>query len=266
VEVIYIKYFINKDNITENKIDITGGDSNHIKKVLRLGKGDSITLCDGEGTDYNAVIEEITRYNVRVIISSSIENKIEPPVLVTLFQSVPKSDKMDWIIQKSVELGVSKVIPIITERTVVRPEKGRIEKDKKEANKIKRWNRIAMESAKQCGRGKIPVVYDFLTFEEAMKKASVSDILIIPYELEEEINIKEFLKNNEFTDSKKYRDIALIVGPEGGFTREEIYMAVKTGFRPVSLGPRIMRVETAAIAVLTIIMYEMGDIGGRFKE
>jgi 16S rRNA (uracil1498-N3)-methyltransferase len=218
--------------------------------VLRLGKGNDILLCDGEGMDYNAVIEDVTGSSIGLRITDSYPNEIEPPVRVTLYQSVPKGDRMDLIIQKGVELGVTEIVPVTTQRTVVR-----FESDRDKANKAIRWSRISLEAAKQCGRGKIPVVSMPLSFNEALKKCTFSELSIIPYELDRMGSIKGVLGNS------KAADIALIIGPEGGFTEDEISRAKEAGCKSVTLGPRILRVETAAIAALSVLMYELGDLG-----
>ncbi|MCX7923215.1 MAG: 16S rRNA (uracil(1498)-N(3))-methyltransferase [Clostridia bacterium] len=243
------RFFVNSEDIHSDYIDIRGEDINHIKKVLRLRCGDTIIVSDGNATDYTARIEKVETDYVRTAIIESIANTSEPPIEVTLLQGLPKSDKMDLIIQKSIELGVNKIIPVITERTVVK-----IDNKKDVANKVSRWQRISLEAAKQCNRGIVPTVEYPVTFAEALKIAEAADISIIPYEKEKTGSLKRCL------DRKEIKKIMVLIGPEGGFSENEVEKAISLGIKPVTLGPRILRTETAGIAVLSILMYELGDV------
>ncbi len=243
------KFFVSKENITDSVIKIIGDDVNHIKRVLRLKSGDNIIVCDGEGTDYNVEIADINQDSVYTNVISSNLSGTEAPVDITLFQGVPKSDKMDFIIQKSVELGVRRIVPVITERTVVK-----IESKKDKDNKTSRWQRIASEAAKQCNRGIIPDVSEPVKYVDGLKMAQEFDLSIIPYEKEEESRLRLYLQD------KSIKRISVFIGPEGGFTETEIQAAIINNVRPVTLGPRILRTETAGITALSILMYELGDI------
>jgi len=244
------KFFIEEKDILLNEIIIKGESVNHIKNVLRLKCGNEITLSSGNGVDYCVSIERIEPDCIFTSIINIKRNDTEPPIEVTLFQGIPKSDKMDFIIQKSIELGVSRIVPVIMERTVVR-----FNNKKDLDNKVARWQRIALEAAKQCKRGTVPQVEYPLTFNEALKLSSQAQLGIIPYEME----IEQGLKSNISKSSA--RKIAVMIGPEGGISELEIKNAVNSGMKPVTLGPRILRTETAGIAVLSILMYELGDIG-----
>lgn len=244
------KFFIKKENINGNLINITGENKKHIKNVLRMKKGDIITVNDREGTDY---IVELTDFLEDCIISTILrkeESNTEPNVEVILYQGIPKSDKMDYIIQKSVELGVKKIVPVITERTVVRL------KDEKDAEKkTARWQKISEEASKQSNRGIIPEIAMPMPFEEALKEMSGKQLKLIPYENENNNSCKSIFTNTHIENA------AFIIGPEGGFSENEIKKAIQYGITPITLGPRILRTETAGIALLSIIMYQYGDIG-----
>jgi len=245
------RFFINSKDIFDDSIIIEGDDFNHIKKVLRLKCGEIITLSDGSGNEYAAKIEKFGDGFVHTKIIESYKNKTEPHVKVTLYQGLPKSDKMDFIIQKSVELGINRIVPVITERTVVK-----IDSEKDALKKCERWNRISQEAAKQCNRGIIPKVEIPIRFKDAVEQAKEKSLAVIPYEKEERNSLKQIIKSAGDVD-----EIAILIGPEGGFTEQEIEEAVSFGINSVTLGPRILRTETAGIVVLTIMMYELGDVG-----
>lgn len=240
------RFFVDPEQISEKTISVYGEDVKHISKVLRLRVGEEITVCDKCGNDYNCEIEEISSDKVIANILEKKKNNAESDIEITLFQGMPKSDKMDLIIQKCVELGVSRVIPVITKRAVSRPSDG----DKK----IIRWQKIAAEAAKQCGRGIIPEIGKMISFADAMKIGASEDALaIMPYECESEGKLKDVLKA---CNKKK---IYVFIGPEGGFDESEVLLARKNELKTVTLGPRIMRTETAPLAVCSVIMYEIGD-------
>ncbi len=244
------RFFVDKDNIENNKICITGEDVKHIKNVLRLNEGDIISVCDKQNTDYDVIILEFHKEMILCDILSTKISSSEPPVDIILYQGIPKSTKMDLIIQKSTELGIAKIIPVITERTIVK-----IQDRKKEEKKLERWQRISEEAAKQSKRGIIPDVCPILTFEEMLETLKDNSLTIVPYENEEKVGIKEVLKNNS---NKK---INIIIGPEGGFEEWEIQSLESIGSKIVSLGPRILRTETAGFVASAIVLYELGDLG-----
>lgn len=247
------RFFVSKTAVDEanNRITITGEDVKHIKNVLRMAPGESVVVCDCEGTDYVARLEAIEKDAVTAKIEEAVKSIAEPDVYITLFQGIPKSDKMDFILQKSVELGVSRIVPVITERTVVR-----FDSPKDMENKRTRWQRICMEAAKQCNRGIIPEVALPVKFPDAVKTAGMAGTGIIPYEKETCRGIGSFLADNKNTGN-----ISVFIGPEGGFSEKEVQLAAESGIQPVTLGPRILRTETAGMAVISIIMYEIGDMG-----
>lgn len=245
------RFFIDKDSISDEHIIITGEDVQHIRKVLRMRPGEKLIACDMNGTDFECEIESINEKNVEARILQRRESDTEAPVKVTLFQGVPKSDKMELIIQKCVELGVYSIVPVKTERTVVK-----FENSKDEEKKQQRWQKIAVEAAKQCNRGRLPEVSKPVAFNEALMAAKGYDLVLVPYENEEQLGLKKVLKSNGDVKS-----IAVFIGPEGGFTEEEIAKSLDFGYLSVSLGKRILRTETAGLTVLSILMYELGDVG-----
>lgn len=238
------RFFVSPDNINNNSVTISGEDVAHLSKVLRLREGENIIVCDSAGIDYECRIESISKTEAVASVISSTPNIAEPPINITIYQGLPKSDKMDYIVQKCVELGVNKIVPVITKRAVAIPRDG----DKK----ILRWQRIASEAAKQCGRGVLPQIGEIAEFKTIVKNVVLEDNLnIIPYENEKSFKLKNALK--------PVKNINIFIGPEGGFDPEEIELAMTSGIQPVTLGPRILRTETAPIAVVSAVMYDIGD-------
>ncbi len=245
------RFFVSKENIYNDIITITGNDVNHIKNVLRLKPGDQIDICDGSSNDYIAVIEALEKNEVKTKILDRIGNQNESEIKVMLFQGIPKSDKMDTIIQKNVELGIHSIYPVITDRTVVKIDRGT-----SAVKKTERWQRIALEAAKQCQRGIVPSVGNMLSFKEALKTAvNNSELSIIPCLREKDNTMRRVINN------RSLKSVSVFIGPEGGFSDEEADLAEKSGVVPVTLGPRVLRTETAGFVVLSLIMYELGDLG-----
>lgn len=239
------RFFVNRENIEETAITITGEDVQHISKVLRLQKGDRIMLCDGEGSDYLAEILEMDKHSVRTKVLDKGVSKGEPDIEAVLYQGIPKSAKMDLIIQKCTEMGIKRIVPVFTARTVVK-----LESEKDERKKVERWSKIAEEAAKQSGRGIVPIIDMPMNLSGALDDAKQLDIVIVPYELEDSVSVKEALKKD------RVESIGFFIGPEGGFQADEVQEAKSAGAIPVTLGSRILRTETAGLAVLAAIMYE----------
>ena len=240
------RFFIPKENIEENKIKVTGEDVIHISKVLRLGKGDFFTCCDGKGFDYDVKIAEILKTEVVCDIVNKQKSDTEPPVKVILIQGVPKAAKMDYIIQKNTELGISEIYPCSLKRCV-----SKTEKDKK----TDRWQKIAKEAAQQSGRGIVPTVHNTVNLKDAVEILKKSDISFAAYESEDKNTLKDKLLSK-----KNPQTVAFLIGPEGGFDVSEIEFLKNSGISVISLGKRILRTETAGEAVVSMIMYEIGDI------
>lgn len=245
------RFFVDKSQIDQNKVKILGKDVKHIKDVLRLKYKDKIEIVSGNKT-YLCEILEIKPDNIILLILDSFQGKNEPPVHIVLYQGIAKGDKMDFIIQKSTEIGVKEIYPVITNRTIVKI-KGR----KKEQKKIERWRSISEEAAKQSKRDAIPIVNNVISYDEMVNILKGEENIIIPYEAEGNNTLKETLKNT------KNGKIHIIIGPEGGFEEEEIDTIRSIGGKSVTLGPRIFRTETAGLVVMSIALYELGDLGVR---
>lgn len=241
------KFFIKKENISDSKLILTGTDINHIIKVLRKKIGDILEASDGEGFEYKARITAIEEDKILADILEKNDD-IDSDIKITLYQSLPKSDKMDIIIQKCTELGISKIIPFISRYTIV------VIDQNKEDKKIQRWRKIAQEACKQCRRSTIPQVTEVYDFDKLIDEISNYDLCIMAYE-KESIKLKDVLKSH-----KNAKNIAIIVGPEGGFTEDEVKRVISKDAKTVSLGKRILRTETASMALLSIITYELEDV------
>lgn len=225
---------------------VTGEDAAHISRVLRMREGDPITLCDMKGTDYMGIIRAADSGRVEAEIIESRPSAGEPGIQAVLFQALPKGDKMELIVQKAVELGVYRVEPVLTRRCVARPD------PKAWSRKRERLQKIAWEAAKQCGRGIIPQVGELISLEEALSRMTGYDLPLFFYEQ----------SRRPFAPALQgqWRSAALLVGSEGGFDPEEAEQAEGAGIPDVSLGSRILRCETAPIAVLSALMFQSGNL------
>lgn len=238
-------------DITEAGGCITGEDAKHIAKVLRMKVGDELTVCDTKGRDYDCMIEEIGAGEVRLKVLSVAPSQSEPDVRVHLYQAMPKADKMETIIQKAVELGAASITPVMTRRCVSRPDAKSMDK------KLVRYNRIALEAAKQCGRGVVPPVLPLLELPQALEQMQRTGCPILFYENATAPAKQVIAKARE---SGKELEIAVLIGAEGGFDVDEVALAMEHGCHILSLGKRILRCETAPLAALTILMYETGNM------
>ena len=236
------RFFI--DGTADGRAYIAGADALHIAKALRMRPGEALTLCDGKGTDFEGVLETVTDRQVTVRITVSRPSQAEPTLAVTLHQGLPKGDKMDWIVQKAVELGVTAVVPVATRRSVARLE-GKADK------KQERWQRIAAEAAGQCGRGILPAVERPLSWNQALSRLSGEPALVF-YEGGGR-PLRELV-------TPSTRRLSVFVGPEGGFDPEEIDAIRRQGGGVATLGPRILRCETAPLAALTLLMHLSGNM------
>lgn len=242
------RFFVDMDGRESGtSITLTGGDVNHIRNVLRLKPGEQILISDGRGRDYYCRISDIDGEHVVADIEDVCDNFAELPVEVTLFQGYPKSDKMDLIVQKMVELGVHRIVPVFTARTVVKLDA------KKAAKKTERYNLIAESAAKQSGRGLIPEVLTPVTFAHAIEMASELDMNIIPYEEAEGLEYSRKV----LSEIHGKKSLGIFIGPEGGFSRDEVEQAMSAGAKSITLGHRILRTETAGLAVMSIVMFEI---------
>lgn len=233
---------------------IQGADARHIIRSLRMKKGETLTICDCRGNDYDCRIVGFGEEIVTLRILSARKTEAEPSARVTLYQGLPKSDKFDWIVQKAVELGVYRIVPVLTARCVSRPD------EKAMGKKIERWQKIAAEAAKQSGRGILPAVGELLSLRQALEHAG---------EGEERSNPRESLKLLFYEGGgerilnlvrEETEVISVFIGPEGGFEPWEVELAKEKGALPATLGPRILRTETAPLAALTAIMQATGNL------
>lgn len=240
------RFFVTRDLINRENgyITICDDDSRHIARSLRMAVGDEITVADGSSVEYACVLEKIRDEECLCRIVSEKQSSAEPPVHITLLMAYPKGDKLEVVIQKAVELGASRIIPFESSRCIKRPKADKIDKV------CARLSRIAEEAAKQCGRAILPEVCAPMSFREALAEAAKAALPIICYECEEKSTLRSVICGS------LPKSIAVIVGAEGGFSKEEVDMAVNAGCKSVSLGSRILRCETAPSYVLSAISYE----------
>lgn len=240
-------FFVTPQQISGDKIRIEGGDVNHMKNVLRMKLHEKAEISDGESRTYLCEVEAYEEDVAVLHILEEMEADTEPASKLYLFQGLPKSDKMELIVQKAVELGGYQVIPVAMKRSVVRLD------DKKAAKKADRWNSIAESAAKQAGRSRIPEVTMPLSYNEALKMAEELDVTLLPYELAGGMEVtREVIRQ-----IKSGQSVGIFIGPEGGFEPEEVDAAVSMGAKVITLGRRILRTETAGLATLAILMFEL---------
>lgn len=240
-------FFVTPQQISGDKIRIEGGDVNHMKNVLRMKLHEKAEISDGESRTYLCEVEAYEEDVAVLHILEEMEADTEPASKLYLFQGLPKSDKMELIVQKAVELGVYQVIPVAMKRSVVRLD------DKKAAKKADRWNSIAESAAKQAGRSRIPEVTMPLSYNEALKMAEELDVTLLPYELAGGMEVtREVIRQ-----IKSGQSVGIFIGPEGGFEPEEVDAAVSMGTKVITLGRRILRTETAGLATLAVLMFEL---------
>ncbi len=242
------KFFVDENAVGDGSITITGDDYNHIANVLRMKTGEQIYVSTGSDREYLCEISAFDEGYVRASIVDVYGSNREIPAKITLYQALPKGDKMATIIQKAVELGAYKVVPVITDRVIVKLD------DKKRDKKVARWNAISQSAAKQSKRNVIPEVSNPVRFKEAIKEASDMGYAIIPYENAEGMDGSREIFDTIAKNSED-KDIAVFIGPEGGFSDAEIELASNAGVKPITLGHRILRTETAGVTVLSILMF-----------
>ena len=248
------KFFVEQEQIKNNQIAIIGQDLNHIKKVLRGKIGDELQICNKQNKEnYLCQIQSIENEKIICEIKSKIEEQTETNVEVTIFQGLPKADKMEYVIQKSVELGVHDITPVEMKRCVVKLN------DKDKIKKIDRWQKISEVAAKQCGRDIIPKINNVINIKNLCNLIEKYDIVLVAYENEKKNTLKEQLKKikNKYNSTNAKIKIGLVIGPEGGLEEKDVDLLQQKGASIITLGNRILRTETVALNVLSIIMYEL---------
>ena len=245
------KFFTQPEYISDKVARIIGDDVKHIYKVLRLTEGSEVIVNNSLGKEYLCKISSITKTEVEFDILEEVEKSNESSIEITLFQGLPKSQKMDLIVQKGTELGVFKFVPVITERVDV--------KIKGEFKKLSRLSKIALEAAKQSKRSIIPEVTEPIEFDDAIKSIQNMDLFVVPYENSQNYGINSLIREIKLDEIKK---VGIMIGPEGGFEEVEIEALKNNGAKIVTLGNRILRTETAGFVAASLIQYELGDLGG----
>ena len=240
-------FFADPSCVDGEQIRLAGSDVDHMKNVLRMKPGEEVWVSDGEGMDYFCSVEGYEEKEAVLRVVKKEVSQTELASRLILFQGLPKGDKMEWIVQKAVELGAYSVVPVSTRRCVVKLD------NKKAEKKVSRWQQIAESAAKQSKRMLIPNVHQVLSFKEALKYAESMDIRLIPYELAKGMQeTKEILAAIEQGQS-----IGIFIGPEGGFEEKEVEAAISEGAKPITLAKRILRTETAGLAILSVLMFQL---------
>ena len=251
------RFFVDKSLVENNIARITGDDAKHLEKVLRLKAGDTIEVVVGEEHEYLGEIAAMEGNNHEVKLFEHRNIQRESPLNITLYQGLPKSSKMEFIIQKAVELGVARIVPVINKRSVVQ-----LKTSKDQQKKQERWQKIAYEASKQSKRLRIPKITFPVEFNEALNNLS-EEVQVVAYEDEKSWGLKDLPFINKNKEPKTLvASIGLWVGPEGGFTQDEIDRIKEKEGYTVALGPRILRTETAGLALIAMMQYESGDLGG----
>ncbi|MBQ8340890.1 MAG: 16S rRNA (uracil(1498)-N(3))-methyltransferase [Clostridia bacterium] len=247
------RFFVTSSQINGDTVTITGDDAHHLSFALRSAPGERITVCDMSRTEYQCELTEFLPDTVRAKILSSSPANTEPPVHITLYQALPKGDKLDTVIQKAVECGVCRIVPFESERCVVRM------KPEAEGRKTERRNKIAHEAAKQCGRGILPEVLPTVSFGDMLNMAGQADAVLFCFEGDGTCPIGRLLQDLDLPEGA---ELALVIGSEGGFSQKEAEAAKTAGFSMTGLGSRILRTETAPLFALACISYHF-ELGGQ---
>lgn len=246
------RFFVTPESIYNQRVRFGEVQAHQIRQVLRLQTGTQVIALDNSGNEYVVTLTEVTRPRVVGQIDETRPIVNEPRTQLTLYQSLLPRDKFEWVLQKGTEVGVSAFVPVITQRSLVRNAKSA-------ANKRERWERIITEAAEQSGRGRLPRLHEPLLFAEALARAASSDCTLIPWEKATAGTLRAALR--KLPDDLRQPIIALFIGPEGGYSEEEIDQATTAGAIPVTLGRRILRTETAAVVAAAVVLYELGDMG-----
>ena len=241
------KFIVSADTIQGGFLVLSGENAAHAK-VLRLKSGDSVTVCDGDGCDYACTVSDVSPGRISLVVHSQSPSAAEPSVRCSVYMAYAKADKFEHVIQKATELGACEIVAFPSTRCVSRPDEKSLEK------KRERWQKIAASAAEQSGRGKIPEVITVESFAHAVRRSCKSDLALFPYENEQRLPLRTALGTGN------YDSVSIMTGPEGGFTPEEVALARGAGMQICSLGPRILRCETAPLCALTAVLFAAGDL------
>jgi 16S rRNA (uracil1498-N3)-methyltransferase len=244
------RFYVPPGDIDNNQVYIRDSNAHHLTQVLRIKEGEKVTVFDGSGQEYLVDVKSISRDLVVGNILEATTPDRDTRIKVTLVQGIPKGDKMDLIIQKCTELGITEIIPVLAERTVVK-----LEENKKEKRR-QRWQKISEEASKQCKRSIVPQIREICTWKECLSSIANTENILVLWENEKTQGLKTFLESN-----KSLNQLTLVIGPEGGLSQSEVDSLLELGAQTVSLGPRILRTETAGFAALVMVLYELGDLG-----
>ncbi len=247
------RLFVPPEALAAEEVELDGALAHRLRHVLRMRKGDSLVLLDGTGYEYLAVLEEADGPTLRARVRERRKGPPEPPVEIILYQSLIKGDRFDWVLEKGTELGVAGFVPLLVQRSVVRPRDDRPARGE-------RWRRVVTEAAEQCGRAVLPEISPVTELEDAL--ASASGLRLLPWEEERALGLRTALRKMTPSPARRGRlTVSLFVGPEGGFAPEEVESARARGAQIVSLGSRVLRSETAGIAAVAAVLYELGGLG-----
>lgn len=241
------KFFVAPGSVRGSFLTLEGENAAHAR-VLRLRQGDRVLVCDGCGTDYSCTISDISPQQVCLVVDSASASASEPRVQCSVYMAYAKADKLEHVIQKATELGAGEIVAFPSSRCVAKPD------DKSLMKKLERWQKIAASAAEQSGRGRIPQVRALGSFREAVLEASGCDLALFPYENEKTLSLRDCLNTGG------YRSVSIMTGPEGGFSEEEVALAAENNMKICSLGPRILRCETAPLCALTAVLYASGAL------
>lgn len=246
------RFFLNQEQVTNTSVKITGEDAHHIARVLRHKVGDEIECAPNTGEIHIVRLTHVEANLVEGVIVDSFMSNQESPLVTRLYQGLAKGDKMDFVIQKAVELGVSEIIPYTSRYTVVKLNQAQ------QLKRLERWERIAREAAKQSKRARLPMVHSLVQFDQLLQnlevQASAGELILVPYEHEKQVRLKDI-------ECSKPKAVSILIGPEGGFHPTEVAQAMERGAWVLSLGPRILRTETAGLVALSLVGCRWGDLG-----
>ena len=244
------RFFVPAGTVAGRDVALPPELARRLAKVLRLQRGDRVVLADGSGRDYEVELKELSARAASVFVVGERPSPLEPSVELVLYQSLVRPQRFELVLEKGTEIGVSRFVPLLSGRARVRTAAG--------SQRADRWRRIVSEAAEQCGRGRVPAVDPPAPFEEAVSASGGPGLRLIPWESERSQGLRSYLRALE----ERPASVSLIIGPEGGFAEEEVELARRAGCVPVSLGPRILRSETAGIVAAALVMHELGEMGG----